>query len=79
MLSVAARWGQRTGVSFGNGVITGLVNEQGTMACLLKTCHNTDIDLNTCIVFLHDTNEGVLSFPLEYGNIWNECGLQRKR
>lgn len=79
MLSVAARWGQRTVVSFDSGVITGLVNEQGAMGYLLKTCHNIDIGLNTCVVFLHETNEGVFKFPLEYRNAWNKSGLQRKK
>lgn len=75
VLSVAARWGQRTVVSVDNGVITGLVSEQGAVGHLLKTCHNTEIDLNTWVVFLHYTNQGVFTLPLQCGNIWNKSGL----
>lgn len=75
---MSCSWEQQTVVSLDNGVITGLVSEQGAMGHLLKSCHNIEIDLNTCAVFLHDTNE-VFTFSLEYGNIWNKSGLQRKK
>lgn len=45
MLSVAARWEQRTVVSLDSGVITRLVSEQGAVGRLLKTCHSVEIDL----------------------------------
>jgi len=32
-----------------------------------------------CVAFLRDTNEEIFTFPLEYGSIWNQSGLQRKK
>lgn len=75
VLSVAARWGHRTVVCVDNVEITGLVSEQGAMGHLLKTCHNTEIGFNTCVVFLRYTKQEVFTLPLQCGNIWNKSGL----